>query len=232
MSRRLHAQTPIVYHQWRFNYTRPGGRGEQGSIVISHTHYFMKLTDPGVKAGNMTTSLDSREWSLVVSQRSDLAGQDHTVCCGCSMVVPVALSNGHSINIGPQARPVHTCQACGAGWHVALTQHAAILNCCQQLLAALCCCCCCNNCCSATALVHNHCLLCLVPDVAVGSFEARQAMDVAVGTLFPVLTNPANPEDGFTVVAVDAIDNPKLDGMFLPFIDKPWIVVEDTVVPL
>jgi hypothetical protein len=50
-----------MHTQYRMKYSLPGSRGDS-SITMSSTHYFMKLTAAGVKAGDTATSVANCEW--------------------------------------------------------------------------------------------------------------------------------------------------------------------------
>jgi hypothetical protein len=67
---------------------------------------------------------------------------------------------------------------------------------------------------------------------AVGPFELVKAGFVQRGDLFPVLTNTSDPPAGFTVAVVDDVTVVQADGMYLPMIEKSFIIAEDVVVPL
>jgi hypothetical protein len=59
---------------------------------------------------------------------------------------------------------------------------------------------------------------------AVGSFDLIQANKVKAGDLMAVLTDESEPEGGFTVVPITNNEVVQAEGMYVPYIEKPYLV--------
>jgi hypothetical protein len=64
---------------------------------------------------------------------------------------------------------------------------------------------------------------------AVGSFDLIPTGQVKAGDLMAVLTDDSNPEGGFTVVAVTSNKEVTAEGIYVPHIEKPYLIADGMV---
>jgi hypothetical protein len=55
------------------------------------------------------------------------------------------------------------------------------------------------------------------------------ASDVRPGDLMAVLTNESDPLGGFTVVPVTSNEVVQAEGIYVPYIDKPYMIADGVV---
>jgi hypothetical protein len=67
---------------------------------------------------------------------------------------------------------------------------------------------------------------------AVGSFKLLAARDVAPGDRLVVGSSPVGASGGFVVGTVTAVEGVEADGLYLPVIEHPYLLVDGVVMPL
>jgi hypothetical protein len=70
------------------------------------------------------------------------------------------------------------------------------------------------------------------PCHAVGAFDTVPAAYVVVGDKLVVRKDPTDASQGFVVAAVTAVEGVRAEGLYLPVIEHPYLVVDGVVMPL
>lgn len=66
---------------------------------------------------------------------------------------------------------------------------------------------------------------------AVGAFELSPAVDIKAGDRLAI-TQPDATQAGYVVAAVEKVESVEADGLYLPVIEHPYLVVDGVVMPL